>query len=632
MSARNIEGVEADPHLRLISFAWEQIDRQESIDFVPGLNLLGERNQSERKQVERTVILRLIRYAMGGSDSRIDDDVREITKSVKLEFLANGKHITTSRNFEHPSGKFPVSVEGRPDLHLSPNEMGGFLLEILEVPKVRYQAGESKTIISFNDIARACVVDRDYSYTEILNKMFPEPRIEVVKLLLGLTTQEIANAEEDIREAEAQIKRLNEEIRGVERLLSDFKVRSLIEIQADREELLAQLDKNQSAEASLRNRIRQAASSRTHEVTHQSEGYSDLSKELIDDRARLESIESELSALERQIQEKTDLRAVLANEAQKLERHVSSQYVLSSFSFSRCPRCLRPIEIEMREREDYGACMLCARPLQSEVDFDVDAWKKAVNDANKVVQEADQLISFYKNKKQALTEERNDLQRRLRQLQAELSRQTAAFVSPLVEDLSLLNTQRTELLNKLSKLELEEKHRRYVIQLHDEYLPKLRDKLEKLQDRLRELEFARGRKGEHIEGFLTHFNDFMRRTASAEFKYSSWDDSAYLPKINEQEHYRAMTGFNLAISVLAFHYGLLAMKVKPPRFATAHPGILIVDEPQQQMMGDSHYQQIMKLFAELSHTYSERIQIIVSATNVLGFEGFIQPITSNAVT
>jgi hypothetical protein len=198
--------------------------------------------------------------------------------------------------------------------------------------------------------------------------------------------------------------------------------------------------------------------------------------------------------------------------------------------------------------------------------------------------------------------------------------------------LSLLNTQRTELLNKLSGLELEEKHRRYVIELHDEYLPKLREKLEKLQDRLHELEFARGRKGEHVEGFLNHFNDFMRKTASPEFKFSSWDDSAYLPRINGQEHYRAMTGFDLAICVLAFHYALLAMKVKSPRFDTAHPGILIVDEPQQQMMGDSHYKQIMKLFAELSQTYSERIQIIVSATNVLGLEEFIQPIISNTVT
>jgi hypothetical protein len=274
--------------------------------------------------------------------------------------------------------------------------------------------------------------------------------------------------------------------------------------------------------------------------------------------------------------------------------------------------------------------MLCGRPLQTEDEaFDTDAWKKAVMDANKAVQEADQLLSFYQNRSRSLAEERSLLEQRLRQLQSELSRQTAAFVSPLVEDLSLLNTHRTELLNKLSELELEEKQRRYVIGLHDEYLPQLREKLEKLQERLRELEFARGRKGEHIEGFLTHFNYFMRETASVEFRFATWDESAYLPRVNGQEHYRSMTGFDLAICVLAFHYALLAMKVTPPRFNTAHPGILIVDEPQQQMMGDAHYRQIMKLFARLSQEYNEQIQIVVSATNVLGFEQFIQPIRLN---
>ena len=620
------------PHVRLMHFAWNQNDLQESLSFVPGLNLLGERDQSESKQIQRTIVLRLIRYAMGGSDSRIDDEVRGLTKDVELQFLANGRLIKTSRTFEHPTGKFPVQVEGHPAVHhLNPHEMGIFLLEVLHIPKVRYQAGESKQLISFNDIARAWVVDRDFSYTEILNKMFPEPRTEVVKLLLGLTTQEIANVEEEIRDVELETKRLNEEIRGVEKLLSDFKVRGLLEIQASRGQLLAQLEKNELAEKILREKIKLAASHQTDEVP-KSEEYVTLSEELLAKRSRLESVESELGVLERQIQEKTDLKDMLANEVQKLERHVSSEYVLSSFTFSRCPRCLRKIEVEMREREGQGDCMLCGRAFQMEEMFDIESWKKVVADASKAVQEADQLLSFYENSKRSLTEERNMLQTRLNRIQAELSRQTSAFVSPLVEDLSLLNTQRTEILTQLSALELEEKQRRYVIMLHDEYLPNLRAKVDKLQNRLRELESARGRKAQRIEGLLTHFSYFMRETASAEFKEAGWDEGNYFPKINGQEHFRSMTGFDLAICVLAFHYALLALKVRPPRFDTAHPGLLLVDEPQQQMMGSSHYKRIMELFSELSQAHGEQIQIVVSATNVAGFEQFIQPITSRIIS
>jgi hypothetical protein len=614
--------IRLESRLRLIRFAWDKGHQTDEIDFAPGLNLL-----SERDQTERTIILRLIRYAMGGSGSRIDDNIMRITREVQLEFLANGKVITTRRGFEHPTGKFQIMQEDRRERALSPNEMGEFLLEALEIPRVRYQYGERRTLLSFNDLARAFVVDRDFSYTEILSKVYPEPRREVVKLMLGLTTQEIANAEEEFRASELKLQRLNEEIRGIERLLSDFRVGTLLDIQQRRSNLLKLLDGTQRDEDALREKIQRAASQGpAFDEAQGKEEYQALRDELITQRARLTDIDSELSILNRQAQEKTDLKSLLESEVRKIERHATSQYVLSTFTFSRCPRCLRDIDAEMRDKEREGACMLCGRPLQVGAEFDGETWNKALADANKAVQEAEQLLAYYSSRSQVLKEERSAIQERVAWLQTELTRQTSRYVSPLVEDLSLINERRAQLLRAIAELDLEEKQRLYADDMRDKTLPELRKTRDQLQGKMKELQIRRGRAGQRVEAFLTHLTYFMRKTASGQFRSASWDESELLPRINDQEYTRAMSGFDLAISVLASHYALLALKVKPPSFDTAHPGLLIVDEPQQQMMEPHQYRSIMRLFTELADTYGDEVQIVVAATDSSGFEDYLQPI------
>lgn len=610
------------PRLRLLGFVWDKENQRDVIDFVPGFNLLGERNQ-----IERTVILRLIRYAMGGSHSRIDESIMHATKEVRLEFLANEQRVTTIRGCEHPAGKFAVTVEGHSSRSLNPREMAEFMLDLLEIPKVRYQRGQRKSLLSFNDLARTFVVDRDFSYAEMLAKMYPEPRKEAVKVMLGLTTQEIADAEESIKETESEIEQLTKEIRGIERLLSDFKVGSLIEIEKRRNNLRGVLKEVQSDEDTLRRQIEQFAARGAVDEAYRPGEYQALREELVTKRERLGNIESELAVLVRQVQEKADLKALLESEVRRLERHTASKYVLSTFTFSRCPRCLQPIDSTMRMREQEDVCMLCGRSFQLDIEFDTDAWDKALRDANKAVQEAEQLLAHYSIRTDSLEGERSELWERIEWLQTELTRQTAAYVSPLVEELSLINERRTQLLKALSQLELEEKQRRYAIRMHDEVLPELERCRDRLQGRLQELEMKRGRTRERIEAFLAHFRSFMRQTASSQYQSASWDEGELLPKINNQEHTRAMTGFDLAISVLGFHYALLAMSAQPPSFATAHPGLLIADEPRQQMMETRQYQSIMRLLVQLANEYSEEVQIIVAATNVNGFEDYLRPIT-----
>lgn len=612
------------PRLRLIKFTWNKEQQTDTIEFVPGLNLFSGRDQNER-----TIILRLIRYAMGGSHSRIDEEIMKITKDVRLEFVANGKLITTRRTFEHPTGKFPLQEEGRPERSLNHNEMGEYLLEILEIPRVRYQTGDRRALLSFNELARAFVVDRDFSYTEIMAKVYPEPRKETIKLMLGLMTQEIADAEEELRAADLKVQRLNEEIRGIERLLTDFKVGTLLDIQERRNNLLKVLEVTQAEEDTLREEIQKAASEGLS--SKGKEEYQDLHAELLSQRSRLSDIDSELAVLNKQTEEKTDLKSLLESEAQKIERHASSHYVLSTYTFSRCPRCLREISTEMRDREHEGECMLCSRPFQSEQESDTEAWNKSTADARKAVQEADQLLGYYASRSKALKQERIVTEERVIWLQDQLTRQTVRYVSPLVENLSLINERRAQLLKAIAGIELEDKQRRYADEMRDEVLPKLKRTRDEWREKMEELQIKRGKRRERIEAVLEHFTYFMRKTASAQFKSASWGETEFLPQVNNQEYTKALSGFDLAISVLAFHYALLALKVKPPAFDTAHPGLLIVDEPQQQMMGSHQYRSIMKLLSELADTYQDEVQIVVASTDATGFEDYLQSIETVTV-
>jgi hypothetical protein len=612
------------PELQLTSFEWDRGTDVVKIVFQSGFNLLQHGDQNER-----TIILRLIRYGMGGSESRIDNNIARLTKEVRLEFLANGLKVRTTRGFEHPGGQFAVLVEGRPPLMLSPNDMGGFLLDILEIPIVRYQRGDNRIVLSFNDLARGLVVDRDFSYTEIMAKMYPEPRREAVKLLLGLTTQEIADAEEEIRKAESDVLHLTEEIRGIERLLKDFNVDSLLEIEQRRSNLLTVLHQVDQEENDLRRAVAEAASAST---VQSSDAYGQLRDEFVGRRTRLGEIDNELAALAKQTLDKADLREQLSAEVDKLERHTSSQFVLSTFSFSKCPRCLRPIDAAMRAREDEGECQLCGRPLDPTHSFDADAWHKAVADARRMVQECEFLLNFYRDRQGALGIERAEINVRLAWLETELARQTQQYVAPLIEQLSLLNARRMQVQQSLNELDLEERQRRYALRVHDEQLPELKAKLDQRKGHLEELRLRHGRSTARIEALLTHYRSFIRESASSHYESASWDETELLPMVNDQPYTKAMTGYDLAIAVLAFHYALLALKVSPPRFRTSHPGLLIVDEPHQQNMESHQYLRIMQQLLGLANRYSESVQVIVAATDVTGIDVAPLPVSTASVT
>jgi hypothetical protein len=597
-------------HLQIKRFVWLFEERERTIEFTPGFNLLNEGTQGDR-----TRILRLIRYAMGGSHSRIDSHTMENSGFVQLQLIVDGSELTTSRGFEHPDGQLQLRFEDGTERMLSPQEMGEFLLDWLGIPKVHYLRGDQRVLVSFNDIARTFVVDRDISYPEILAKLYPEPRKNAVKIMLGLTSQEIADVEESLRKTEIEIARISAEIKGIERMLEEFNVKSSAEIEGERRKLMEQLRLIGMKGELLRGQIRKLAQLDGESVDFRASGYEKLREEMLAARTRQNEIRSELAALGAQETEKTELRDLLQGEVEKIDRYMSSKYILSSFTFSQCPRCLQWIDSDMHNRENWGDCMLCGRTIKNDNISKTEDWTKSLADAKKAVTECKQLLSYYQSRIDRLSKEDKKITNNIRSLESELSKQTATYISPLLEELNILGAEQTQVSSELVKISQDEKQRNYANRIRDTQLPNLRQKLQKFEEDRAFLQAKLGIPGQKFEAFLAHYRSFMRQAASGEFKEATWDEFEMLPRINNQEHTKALTGYNLAIAVLAFHYSLLAMKVILPKIVTPHPGLLIIDEPEQQKMGQTQFETIMNSLVQLAASNENDVQVVVAATN-----------------
>lgn len=599
----------SDPHqLILREFIWEHLPTRTVIPFSNGINILHGKTQAER-----TVILRLVRYALGGSAERIDENILQASDNVILRFTANNEPIQVIRSCQHPSAQFELQDnEGKH--FVNPSEMSRLLIDKLHLPKIylpttRPDGARAEKPVSFNDFARAFVVDRDISYSEIMAGAFDKVVFEVVKVMMGLTTAEVADAENKIRTYDAKITDLKHSIVSVQNFLKTLNVPTLVEIQARRQVLAQALEKLREQEEQLRTATQRRIDQGS--VRHGGVDYDTLRTELLAKRAEFDEKQRDSLNLSRQITEKNELRVLLESEAERIERHISSHHVVSTFLFSQCPRCMQSITQDMMDREKEGHCMLCNREFRID-DSQAAGWEKALRDARQMIHEVDTLVQDYRFRETKTLEELGPLAQRIAQIETGLNRQAAEYIAPIVEQIQLNSLERISIERESSQLDYEQRQRELAIQYELVDLPKFQSELEGLQQQLAELKAKVGKSSDHYNAFLTHFRGFLQSVdLDQKVERVEWDEKNQLPKINGQQ-YKIMIGFDMVVTVLGFHYALLAMGVREPAVKTSHPKLLLVDEPEQQKMGKTRYHQILAQFSALGIEHSDASQIIIT--------------------
>lgn len=590
------------PKLVIKRFVWEKLDSEINVEFNSGLNILHGKTQADR-----TIFLRLIKYAFGGNHERIDAKILTASVKVVLEIEANGENITLTRSCQHTSGKMEVEdKDGKKSLSLK--EMSPYLLEKLGLPQVftktaTQEGGKRDNPLSFNDLARAFVVDRDISYSGILPGVFDRTLIETIKVMFGLTTQEIADTENTIRGKEGELLELRQSIVSIQSFLKKLDVPTLVEIEGKRNAILEGLSRLAREEQDLRQNVRSTIEG---EVTT----YEPTKNELLEKRKELDDKQRELLNLRDQRREKQDIKNLLLEEVKRLERHVSSHYVISTFSFTVCPRCSQDVTSEMRQREADGLCTLCGRSLIEH--DDTEAWEKSLRDVKQSIKETDILIIDHEKRIGVLEKEIKPLASQIEELERKLQSETKEYVSPIVEHLGLIISARVSAERELSRLDYEKQQRELAFHYQEYDLPKVQRELEEVKRELDELSKKLGKTTDYYNSFLTHFRRFLSQVSLDQpVEIVDWDEKSFLPLINRQP-YKIMIGYDLVITVIAFHYALLAMGIREPKVKSGHPKLLIVDEPQQQKMGKERYLQVLNLFGQLTDENKESPQIIIA--------------------
>jgi len=590
------------PKLSLVHFTWERIDSESHFEFNPGLNILHGKTQADR-----TILLRLIKYALGGNYERIDAKILEASIKVTLEIVANGENITLIRSCQHTSGK--MEIEDKDGKHsLTLKEVSPFLLEKLGLPQVftktTNQDGTKRdNPLSFNDLARAFVVDRDISYSGIMAGVFDHSLIEIIKIMFGLTTQEIADTENSIRSKEAALSDLRQSIVSIETFLKKLEVPKLIEINDKRNALLDGLSILAHEEQELRQDARTT-------IKEEVSTYEPTKNALLSKRKELDEKQREVLNLVDQKREKLDIKNVLEDEVKRLERHASSHYVISTFTFTICPRCSQDITNEMRQRELEGLCALCGRSFIEHDDAEV--WEKSLRDTKQSIKETEILLIDHEKRIKFLQKEITPLDAEIKELENKLESETNQYVSPLIEHLGLIISARIAAERELSRLEYEKQQRDLATHYQEYDLPKIQRDLDEIKNELTDLRSKLGNPSDYSNAFLSHFRSFLNHVSLDQaVDIIDLEEKTFLPLINRQQ-YKILNGPDLAITVIGFHYALLAMGVKEPKVKSGHPKLLIIDEPQQQKMGEKRYLQVLNLIGQLAMEHNNELQIIIA--------------------
>ena len=143
-------------------------------------------------------------------------------------------------------------------------------------------------------------------------------------------------------------------------------------------------------------------------------------------------------------------------------------------------------------------------------------------------------------------------------------------------------------------------------------MPRIQRELEQVKSELTELRNKLGKSTDYYNAFLSHFRAFLNQVSLDQvIDIVEWEEKTFLPLINKQP-YKIMIGPDLAITVMAFHYALLAMGIREPKVKSGHPKLLVIDEPQQQKMGGERYLQVLNLFGQLAIENKEDLQVLIA--------------------
>jgi hypothetical protein len=445
------------------------------IFFRPDLNLI----QGEISTGKSTLV-RLIRSLLGAVPSDLPPETGYV-RGLRSEVVLGGeawrlfRPLTTSDSApvditeEHAGrGREPLSLRlpaGGREQPFSRFLLERISLPVVSVPKARTNPAGAMISVTMTDWLGYCVIPGEEIDTQIFGHNHPfrdSKRRWVFELIYGYYNAEVAQKAADLRSAELRISALERDEEMVRAFLAATPFANVATLEAQLAQRIEELESLREQRVGVSRVVDDIPSVR------------DVRNSLIELQERRSNVEQEIRRLEGQVRDLGDLRKQLSSQSSRLTRAIVADEWLVDFDFVVCPRCGSEID---PVRTDPDHCYLCLQlPSQAASRDDLLSEQSRISAQ---ITETDSVRSLREQSLDLSRVEARNLAESAEQLNAQLNRLTAAFVSEQASRIEFYAAMEARLEADVRRMyEYLEVHAK--VQNHDIE----RDELEATRDRL----------------------------------------------------------------------------------------------------------------------------------------------------
>lgn len=579
-----------------------------------GINIIrGEAYEGDIKASNdcgKTVFMNLIKYGLGERDRFSTGEIARKIDMVFLEIELNGSIFTIARKLNMPGarisiyeGSYQSELIRKPYMQIdAETPYSNFLLRQLGIPCIQIpqsqKPGAPIRPITFQDFMRVFYMDQKNSFQEILYRVQPDwLKTKILQILLGMSSHEAEQIDLKIKKLIDDIANLKREIENITSFLTQSADANQIKTSKKRNELVQGIELLNAQIYSLKQQMR---------------GQKGITDEL---RERLNEISRRLSELQENrtklIIKVKDFQALMNSltvDKEKVHKLQEAVFILSSVDFVNCPRCLQRVTTEMRMREDNARCLLCDRPLLTDVE------KTRIPDKDEIldeeINEVRILLERYQCDQQRLDIEINRISTQKIELQEKLDMQSASYVSPFVDELERLLLEQNQI--KASIEIIDQNLRQWQL------LKEREEELDKLKIKQEELQCVANKINTHdvtkIKKLSDYYESFLHSIKFPNLKTARIQSSDLMPLVNGHL-YTEDTGIgSVSVKVIGYHYALLRFSLDNPCY---YPRFLMLDSPKVFDINPETYESVLLQFHRLQDNIGiHDFQVIITARDL----------------
>lgn len=584
-----------------------------TVTFEPGLNVIEGPISTGKSSLMRLLAI-VLGAAYNGVSPEVDRSVSELAAGIQI---GESELAIVRRMVMTDSAPVQIAGDGivarlpamRPDA-TSPISYGTWLLQALGLPTLRVPQAPTRPEdspfipVSINDYLRYCRLRQDEIDVDVLgssNAFRDVKRRYVFRILYGGYDAEVARLQDELRQNEREITRLEQGSGAFEQFLAG----SALE---NRAEIIRELEEARARQATIGADRRALAdeSQATPDAAELHERTAALAKAAGDARAALERERASAGQL---VELGNELRTQLA----RLTRAVVADERFFDFDFVVCPRCGAAVE---SSRADDRHCYLCLQeppPAPTRADL--------IGEQDRVsaqIHETEELVAVHNQRAQALEDEIATLDAERERVRAELDERLATFVSSAAERIAALARAEAEASAAVERLgeyarlfaRLDEAQRRIG------ELQQRKAEIEAALERAEQLDAVTASRVEALERLYAEYVEALEIPVFGGEPRAAIDRSDYEPILNGRKFPQLSAGVRVLVNiayVLAHHRAALELGLPLPA--------LVMIDGINKNIGTAEYDaaridDAWTQLIELSDTLGDELQVIVAANDV----------------